>query len=160
MSSSRPTSASRKARSMPRLRRCAIPSTIMYDFNLPDVAEVWRRGSVIASWLLDLTASALVEDPQLAKFAGRVSDSGEGRWTIKASIDEGVPTSGADDLAVRALQLARPRPTLPTSCCRRCATNSADTWRKRQGSRALLILNSPGAPFWPSFGQGGAVRYF
>jgi 6-phosphogluconate dehydrogenase len=64
----------------------------MYEFNLPDVAEVWRRGSVIASWLLDLTASALTGDPQLAKFAGRVSDSGEGRWTIKASIDEGIPT--------------------------------------------------------------------
>src|SRR5215469_10548457 len=69
------------------------PEHYMYDFNLPDVAEVWRRGSVIASWLLDLTASALIEDPQLAKFAGRVSDSGEGRWTIKAAIDEGVPTS-------------------------------------------------------------------
>jgi 6-phosphogluconate dehydrogenase len=62
-----------------------------YEFNLPDIAEVWRRGSVIASWLLDLTATALLEDPQLAKFAGRVSDSGEGRWTIKAAIDEGVP---------------------------------------------------------------------
>jgi 6-phosphogluconate dehydrogenase len=62
-----------------------------YDFDLPDVAEVWRRGSVIASWLLDLTAAALIQDPQLSKFAGRVSDSGEGRWTIKAAIDEGVP---------------------------------------------------------------------
>jgi 6-phosphogluconate dehydrogenase len=62
-----------------------------YDFNLPDIAEVWRRGSVIASWLLDLTAAALVQDPQLSNFAGRVSDSGEGRWTIKAAIDEGVP---------------------------------------------------------------------
>src|SRR5207245_1734835 len=62
-----------------------------YDFNLGDVAEVWRRGSVIASWLLDLTAASLAEDPALAKFAGRVSDSGEGRWTIKAAIDEAVP---------------------------------------------------------------------
>lgn len=62
-----------------------------YDFDLPDIAEVWRRGSVISSWLLDLTASALAKDPTLAKFAGRVSDSGEGRWTIKAAIDEGVP---------------------------------------------------------------------
>jgi 6-phosphogluconate dehydrogenase len=62
-----------------------------YDFNLPDIAELWRRGSVIASWLLDLSAAALIEDPALAKFAGRVSDSGEGRWTIKAAIDEGVP---------------------------------------------------------------------
>jgi len=67
------------------------PEHYQYDFNLRDVAEVWRRGSVIASWLLDLTASALAEDPALSKFAGRVSDSGEGRWTIKAGIDEGVP---------------------------------------------------------------------
>ena len=62
-----------------------------YDFDVADITEVWRRGSVIASWLLDLTATALVQDPQLSKFAGRVSDSGEGRWTIKAAIDEGVP---------------------------------------------------------------------
>lgn len=68
------------------------PDLYQYDFNLPDVTEVWRRGSVISSWLLDLAASALVEDPQLAKFSGRVSDSGEGRWTVKAGIDEGVPT--------------------------------------------------------------------
>ena len=68
------------------------PEHYQYDLNLPDIAEVWRRGSVIASWLLDLTATALIEDPALAKFAGRVSDSGEGRWTIKAGIDEGVPT--------------------------------------------------------------------
>jgi 6-phosphogluconate dehydrogenase len=67
------------------------PEHYQFDINLADVSEVWRRGSVIASWLLDLTASALVEDPKLAKFAGRVSDSGEGRWTIKAAIDEGVP---------------------------------------------------------------------
>lgn len=67
------------------------PEHYRYDFNLPDVAEVWRRGSVIASWLLDLTASALLKDPDLEKFAGRVSDSGEGRWTITAAIDEGVP---------------------------------------------------------------------
>jgi 6-phosphogluconate dehydrogenase len=67
------------------------PEHYRYDLNLPDIAEVWRRGSVIASWLLDLTASALLEDPDLAKFAGRVSDSGEGRWTIKAAIDEAVP---------------------------------------------------------------------
>ena len=68
------------------------PEHYQYDFNLRDVAEVWRRGSVIASWLLDLTANALVQDPHLSKFAGRVSDSGEGRWTIKAAIDEAVPT--------------------------------------------------------------------
>jgi 6-phosphogluconate dehydrogenase len=67
------------------------PEHYQYDFNLAEVTEVWRRGSVIASWLLDLTASALAADPKLSQFAGRVSDSGEGRWTIKAAIDEGVP---------------------------------------------------------------------
>lgn len=67
------------------------PENYQYDLNLPDIAELWRRGSVIASWLLDLTASALAKDPALAGFAGRVSDSGEGRWTIKAAIDEAVP---------------------------------------------------------------------
>jgi 6-phosphogluconate dehydrogenase len=67
------------------------PEQYQYDLNLPDIAEVWRRGSVIASWLLDLTAAALLQDPHLSKFAGRVSDSGEGRWTIKAAIDEAVP---------------------------------------------------------------------
>ena len=67
------------------------PEHYQYDLNIRDVAEVWRRGSVIASWLLDLTASALTDDPELKKFAGRVSDSGEGRWTIKAAIDEAVP---------------------------------------------------------------------
>jgi 6-phosphogluconate dehydrogenase len=67
------------------------PQQYQYDMNLSDIAEVWRRGSVIASWLLDLTASALLKDPALSKFSGHVSDSGEGRWTIKAAIDEGVP---------------------------------------------------------------------
>ena len=67
------------------------PEHYQYELNLRDIAEVWRRGSVVASWLLDLTAAALVEDPALSKFAGRVSDSGEGRWTITAAIDEGVP---------------------------------------------------------------------
>jgi len=68
------------------------PEHYRYDLNLRDIAEVWRRGSVVASWLLDLTAASLVKDPTLSEFAGRVSDSGEGRWTIKAAIDEGVPT--------------------------------------------------------------------
>ena len=67
------------------------PEHYRYDFNLTDITEVWRRGSVIASWLLDLTAASLIEDSALSKFSGRVSDSGEGRWTIKAAIDEGVP---------------------------------------------------------------------
>jgi len=67
------------------------PERYQYDFDLRNIAEVWRRGSVIASWLLDLTAAGLVKDPSLAHFAGRVSDSGEGRWTIEAAIDEAVP---------------------------------------------------------------------
>jgi 6-phosphogluconate dehydrogenase len=67
------------------------PEHYQYDLDLTDITEVWRRGSVIASWLLDLTANSMVEDPNLTRFAGRVSDSGEGRWTIKAAIDEGVP---------------------------------------------------------------------
>jgi 6-phosphogluconate dehydrogenase len=67
------------------------PERYQYDLNLRDITEVWRRGSVVASWLLDLTATALIEDPELSNFAGRVSDSGEGRWTITAAIDEAVP---------------------------------------------------------------------
>jgi 6-phosphogluconate dehydrogenase len=68
------------------------PELYQFDMNLPEITEVWRRGSVIASWLLDLTAGALLRDPELAAYGGRVSDSGEGRWTIEAAIDEGVPT--------------------------------------------------------------------
>ena len=67
------------------------PEHYQYDFDLTEIAEVWRRGSVIASWLLDLTAQALLDDPKLKKFTGKVSDSGEGRWTVDAAIDEGVP---------------------------------------------------------------------
>ena len=67
------------------------PEHYQYDMNLAEIAEVWRRGSVISSWLLDLTASALVQDQELEEFSGEVSDSGEGRWTIRAAIDEGVP---------------------------------------------------------------------
>ncbi|MCL4473322.1 MAG: decarboxylating 6-phosphogluconate dehydrogenase [Actinobacteria bacterium] len=96
------------------------PEDYQYDLNLADVAEVWRRGSVIASWLLDLTAIALVDDPQLAQFSGRVSDSGEGRWTILASIEEGAPapvlssalyerfsSRGANDYADKLLSAMR-----------------------------------------------------
>ncbi|MGB8907859.1 MAG: decarboxylating 6-phosphogluconate dehydrogenase [Candidatus Cybelea sp.] len=73
------------------------PEHYQYDLNLPDITELWRRGSVVASWLLDLTAAALMQDPQLKAFDGRVSDSGEGRWTIKAAIDEAVPASVLTD---------------------------------------------------------------
>ena len=96
------------------------PELYKYKFHLQDVAEVWRRGSVIGAWLLDLTASALYKNPDLAKFAGRVSDSGEGRWTLQAAIDEGVPapvissalfsrfsSRGMDDFADKLLSALR-----------------------------------------------------
>jgi 6-phosphogluconate dehydrogenase len=96
------------------------PELYHYDLNLADIAEVWRRGSVISSWLLDLTAQALLKSPQLTEFSGRVSDSGEGRWTIDAAIDEGVPapvlsaalfarfsSRGADDYADKLLSAMR-----------------------------------------------------
>jgi 6-phosphogluconate dehydrogenase len=96
------------------------PELFQYDFNLADVAELWRRGSVVASWLLDLTASALAKDPALGQFSGRVSDSGEGRWTVTAAIEEGAPTPvlsaalyqrfssrGADEYADKLLSAMR-----------------------------------------------------
>ena len=96
------------------------PKYYPYDLNLADIAEVWRRGSVIASWLLDLAATALLDSPDLAKFAGRVSDSGEGRWTIAAALDEAVPapvlsaalyarfsSRGEDDFADKMLSALR-----------------------------------------------------
>ena len=96
------------------------PEHYEYDLNLADIAEVWRRGSVIASWLLDLAATSLLDSPDLAKFAGRVSDSGEGRWTIRAAIDESVPapvlsaalyerfsSRGDDDFADKLLSALR-----------------------------------------------------
>ena len=83
--------ASMRAVPTPKPRRCAIPSITNTISNLADIAEVWRRGSVIGSWLLDLTAAALHANPELSDYAGRVSDSGEGRWTLAAAIDTGVP---------------------------------------------------------------------
>ena len=96
------------------------PEYYPYDLNIADIAEVWRRGSVIASWLLDLAAISLLDSPDLAKFAGRVSDSGEGRWTIAAAIDESVPapvlsaalyerfsSRGEDDFAEKVLSALR-----------------------------------------------------
>src|SRR5690349_1377878 len=77
------------------------PSHYQYDFDLRDITEVWRRGSVIASWLLDLTAGAFARDPSLSDFSGRVSDSGEGRWTVNAAIDEGVPAPVLDRKSTR-----------------------------------------------------------
>jgi len=90
------------------------PAHYQYDLNLPDITELWRRGSVIASWLLDLQAAALIRIPPLSKFGGRVSDSGEGRWTIKAAIDEGCGSCAVLG-ALRAIQLAG-EAVSPTSC--------------------------------------------
>ena len=96
------------------------PEHYRYEMNLADIAEVWRRGSVVASWLLDLAAMALFEQPDLKTFSGRVSDSGEGRWTITAAIDEGAPvpvlsaalyqrftSRGEDDFATKVLSAMR-----------------------------------------------------
>jgi len=96
------------------------PEFYQYELNLTDIAEVWRRGSVISSWLLDLAAQALMDSPDLAKFSGHVSDSGEGRWTIRAAIDEAVPvpvlsaalyerfsSRGKDDFADKMLSALR-----------------------------------------------------
>ena len=105
------------------------PELYQYDFNLPDISEVWRRGSVISSWLLDLTAAALAKDPSLSGFEGRVSDSGEGRWTISAAIDEGVPRPCSpphfSSVSARAGRLSS-----RTSCCRRCVTGSGGMLRR------------------------------
>ena len=101
------------------------PEDYPYDLPLTDVAEVWRRGSVISSWLLDLTATALLKDSSLKGFEGRVSDSGEGRWTIKAAIDEAVPAgSHRGALYERFAFRAAKNPTLPTDCCRQCDSSS------------------------------------
>ncbi|MDQ4070349.1 MAG: decarboxylating 6-phosphogluconate dehydrogenase [Actinomycetota bacterium] len=96
------------------------PANYQYDFDIAAVAEVWRRGSVVSSWLLDLTAAALVRDPELSAFSGRVSDSGEGRWTVQAAVEEGVPahvltaalyerfaSRGAGDFGARVLSAMR-----------------------------------------------------
>ena len=105
---------------MRKRRRSETPEHYQYDFNLTDITELWRRGSVVASWLLDLTAISLLQQPDLAGFSGRVSDSGEGRWTINAAIDEGTPapvlsaalyqrfaSRGEDDFARKMLSAMR-----------------------------------------------------
>ena len=115
----------------PRPRRSSTPSSTSTRSTPREVAEVWRRGSVVGSWLLDLTAQALQESPKLEEFAGRVSDSGEGRWTSIAAIEEGVPDAGSDDRALLALLVARTWTTSRTGCSPRCASSSAGTTRRR-----------------------------
>ncbi len=109
------------------------PEHYQYDLDVRDIAEVWRRGSVIASWLLDLTASSLVKDPSLAQFAGRVSDSGEGRWTIKAAIDEAIPVPVLSAALYQRFS-SRGRRTIRAECSPRCASASADIWKKQPTS--------------------------
>ena len=118
--------------STPRPTPLRNPEHYQYDLNLADIAEVWRRGSVIASWLLDLAATALQDSPDLAKFAGRVSDSGEGRWTIMAAIDESVPGPGPQRRAVPAFQFAR-RGRLRGQAALRLAPRIRRPRRKRGG---------------------------
>ena len=133
--SATPTSASASRRATPRRPRCEHPEYYQYDIDTTAVAEVWRRGSVIGSWLLDLTAEALLQSPDLEAFAGRVSDSGEGRWTSTAAIEEGVPTP----VLTGALysRFARASSTSsPTGPCRRCARSSAATTRRRADEQA------------------------
>jgi 6-phosphogluconate dehydrogenase len=132
------------------------PEHYQYDFNLADVTEVWRRGSVIASWLLDLCALEFVESPDLSKFAGKVSDSGEGRWTILAAIDEGAP----------ALCSARPstrgsapgaRTTLRGRCSRPCASVSGAISKNFQNEEKTM--NLPHADAFVFFGATGDLAY-
>ena len=110
------------------------PEHYKYDIDVGQVAEVWRRGSVVASWLLDLTASALRKSPDLDNFAGRVSDSGEGRWTLQAAIDEGVPGAGHRRRRCSPASARAARPITPTGCSRRCASSSAAMSRSRRRS--------------------------
>ena len=104
------------------------PEHYQYNFNLADIAEVWRRGSVISSWLLDLTASALFHEPDLTGFSGRVSDSGEGRWTLAAAIDEGTPAPVLS-MALYQRFASRGEETSRINCSPRCDSSSAVTWR-------------------------------
>ncbi len=102
------------------------PEYYEYDMNLTDIVEVWRRGSVIAGWLMDLTAAALFKNANLDDFTGRVSDSGEGRWTIAAAIDEAVPVPVLSTALYERFSSAA-QPILPTSCCPPCGSNLAAT---------------------------------
>ncbi len=105
------------------------PEHYKYDIDVAQVAEVWRRGSVVASWLLDLTASALRKSPDLENFAGRVSDSGEGRWTLQAAIDESVPAPVIRRRCSPASARAA-RTITPIVCSRRCDSSLADIVEK------------------------------
>jgi hypothetical protein len=119
---------------MPRRRRSSIPSYYQYEIDTTEVAEVWRRGSVVGSWLLDLTAQALHESPTLEEFGGRVSDSGEGRWTSIAAIEEGVPAPVLTT-ALYSRFASRGLDDFANRCCPRCGSSSAATTRRRSAGR-------------------------
>ena len=133
-----------------------VPEHYQYDLDLGEIAEVWRRGSVIASWLLDLTATALVKDANLSQFAGRVSDSGEGRWTIKAAIDEGVPVLVLTTTLMNA-SLPVARLITRTSCYRQCVSDLAVTWRRKRNEDSIMIAAHSHALVF--FGATGDLAY-
>ncbi len=119
------------------------PEFYQYEMNLPEIAEVWRRGSVIGSWLLDLTASALLADPELANYGGRVSDSGEGRWTIQAAIEEAVPAHVLTAALYRTFLLAA-TPILRTGSCRRACGTSSAAMSKSPAKNRIECVAVPG----------------
>jgi len=136
------------------------PEHYQFDFDLADVTEVWRRGSVVTSWLLDLTASALIGNPTLEKFAGKVSDSGEGRWTIAAANDEAVPahvltaalferfaSRGEDDFQNRVLSARRSATSRPR-CCATCARSPLSTWCAGNTAASATNPASPKTRTW------------
>src|SRR5207245_399031 len=138
------------------------PEHYQYDLNLPDIAEVWRRGSVIASWLLDLSASALIKDPKLEGFKGRVSDSGEGRWTIKAAISTcrssawrrraGTSSSSRPEPRTASTSTEGSTPRRSVRCAACCATSTVTT-RTRRPSRPSArssVRPSGRRTTWPS----------
>ena len=123
------------------------PKYYRYDLNIPEIAEVWRRGSVVASWLLDLTAAALVEDPELEGFGGRVSRLGRGPVDRARGRGRGRARPRAVGGAVRPVRVAQARPSSRTGSCRRCASSSAGTPRRRRnepfGPSVDEIINEP-----------------
>ena len=131
-----------------------LPEDERYTLNLTDVAEVWRRGSVISSWLLDLTAMALAENDTLSNFQGGVADSGEGRWTVEAAIEEAVPAGAVRRRCSPASAAGASTPS-PTSCSRPCAPSSAATPRRRSKG---LTHGRQRAAAGPARRHGGAGK--
>jgi 6-phosphogluconate dehydrogenase (decarboxylating) len=115
-----------------RAARKAVVAHHQYDMNLADITEVGHRGSVVASWFHDLAAIALLESPDLAGFSGRVSDSGEGRWTIQAAIDQRTPADLLTSSLYQRFSARAARPTSRTRCFRQCAFSLADITRSRR----------------------------